>query len=108
MKQTFRLRESELRHMIGETVKRVLNEIGDTDKGQDALGQVHGRALRRAQMLGGKDAEARRLRKTAWDAAHKAYDEGEKNNISTGVGSTFDNAINTGYAKAENNKSNKR
>ena len=104
MKQTVKLTESELRNMIAESVKSVLNEIGDTDKGQDALGQVYGRALRRAQMLGDKGAEARRLRKIAHDAEDKAYSEGEKNNLFTGVFSKFDNAINTGYAKAKNNE----
>lgn len=78
MKQKVKLTESELRNMIAETVKSVLNEIGDTDKGQDALGQVYGRALRRAQMLGDKGAEARRLSKIAHDAEEKAYSEGEK------------------------------
>lgn len=101
MKQTVKLTESELRNMIAETVKSVLNEIGDTDKGQDALGQVYGRALRRAQMLGDKGAEARRLSKIAHDAEEKAYSEGEKNNLFTGVFSKFDSAINTGYAKGK-------
>ena len=104
MKQTVKLTESELRNMIAESVKSVLNEIGDTDKGQDALGQVYGRALRRAQMLGDKGAEARRLRKIANDAEDKAYSEGEKHNLFTGVFSKFDNSINTGYAKAKNNE----
>ena len=87
--------------MISESVKRVLNEIGDTDKGQDALGQVYGRALRRAHMLGDKGAVARKLRKIAYDARDKADSEGEKYNIYTGAFSKFDNAINTGYAKAK-------
>ena len=103
MKQTLKLRESELRRMIAESVKSVLNEIGDTDKGQDALGQVYGRALRRAQMLGDKGAASRKLRKIAHDAEDKAYSEREKYNLFTGF-SKFDNAINTGYAKAENNE----
>ena len=90
--------------MIAESVKSVLNEIGDTDKGQDAVGQVYGRALRRAQMLGDKGEEARRLSKIAHDAEDKAYSEGEKYNLFTGISSKFDNAINTGYAKAKNNE----
>lgn len=104
MKRTIKLRESELRRMIAESVKSVLNEIGDTDDGQDVLGQVYGRALRRAQMLGDKGAASRRLRKIANDAKDKAYSEGEKHNLYTGVFSTFDNAINTGYTKAKNNE----
>ena len=103
MKQTIKLRESELKRIISESVKSVLNEIGDTDKGQDALGQVYGRALRRAQMLGDKGAASRKLRKIAHDAEDKAYSEREKYNLFTGF-SKFDNAINTGYAKAENNE----
>ena len=42
MKQTIRLKESELRHMISESVKRVLNEIGDTEKFHDMLGMSDG------------------------------------------------------------------
>ena len=103
MKRTIKLRESELRRMIDESVKSVLNEIGDTDDGQDVLGQVYGRALRRAQMLGDKGAASRRLRKIAHDAEEKAYSEREKHNLVTGF-SKFDDGITTGYAKAKNNE----
>ena len=42
MKRTIRLTESELRHMISESVKKVLNEIGETDKFHDILGMSDG------------------------------------------------------------------
>ena len=40
-----RLTESQLRQMVAESVKSVLNEIGDTRRGQYALGQLGGRRL---------------------------------------------------------------
>ena len=98
MKRTIKLSESELRRMISESVKRVLNEIGDTDDGQNALGQVHGRAIARADHAPNKK-EAKKYNKIASDALHKAYDEGEKNNLYRGIGSPFDKGINIGYHK---------
>ena len=45
MKRTIRLRESELRHMIAESVKRVLRESGETDEVQEIwntqLDEIH-------------------------------------------------------------------
>lgn len=40
MKKTIRLNESEFRNMIGEAVKKIINEIGDTPKGQYMLGRL--------------------------------------------------------------------
>jgi len=90
--------ESYLHRIVKESVGKILNEIGDTDKGQDALGQVYGRAIKRANTLGG--SASRRLRKVAQDANDKAYSEAEKNglgNIHTGP---FDDGISKGYGKA--------
>lgn len=42
-KQVMRLTESDLHKVIKESVKRVLNEIGDTPKGQYALGALASR-----------------------------------------------------------------
>jgi hypothetical protein len=43
MKQRIRLTESKLRNLISESVRHCLNEIGDTHRGQYALGRVYGR-----------------------------------------------------------------
>lgn len=43
MKQVIRLTESDLHRMIKESVKEVLNEIGDTEKGQYMLGRLQAR-----------------------------------------------------------------
>ena len=42
-----RLSESQLKAMIAESVREVLNEIGDTTKGQFALGALDGRSYQR-------------------------------------------------------------
>ena len=47
MKQRIHLTEGQLNRIIKESVKNILNEIGDTPKGQFALGAVRGRALAR-------------------------------------------------------------
>ena len=104
MKRTIRLTESDLHRIVKESVNTVLNEIGDTEKGQDALGQVHGRAIAREVKLGKKGAVPRKLRKTARDASDKAYSEAKKNNLFIGIGSSFDKGISTGYHKAKTNE----
>lgn len=54
MKQVIRLTESDLHRVIKESVNKILNEIGDTKRGQFKLGRVTTKASRRAE-----DAEAR-------------------------------------------------
>lgn len=49
MKNTIKLTESELNKVIKESVNKILKEIGDTEKGQFALGAVRGRATARPQ-----------------------------------------------------------
>lgn len=43
MKQIIKLTESDLHKIIKESVKEVLNEIGDTEKGQYMLGRLQAR-----------------------------------------------------------------
>ena len=43
MKQIIRLTESDLHDIVMETVNKMLNEIGDTDKGQRLLGRLAAR-----------------------------------------------------------------
>ena len=52
-KKLIRLTESDLRRIVKESVNRVLNEIGDTPKGQYMLGRLQGR-----QMNNGKNKSA--------------------------------------------------
>ena len=47
MKQAIRLNESDLHKIVKEAVLKTLNEVGDTPKGQFALGAVQGRAMSR-------------------------------------------------------------
>ena len=104
-KKLIRLTESDLHRIVKESVHKIINEIGDTPKGQDALGQVYGRAIRRAQNIGDKGTVPRKLRNVARDAKDKAYSEADKNNLFAGIGSSFENGINTGYHKAKTNES---
>lgn len=83
-----------------------INEIGDTPKGQDALGQVHGRAIKRRQMLGDKGAISRKLNNTARDAQHKAYTQGKKHGFDIyDPNGSFDKGVSKGYQKAKTNES---
>jgi hypothetical protein len=61
MKKVIRLTEGDLHNIVKESVQRILNEIGDTPKGQFALGAVKGRSDSR-DFFGG------RASKTAQDA----------------------------------------
>ena len=49
-----KLTESKLKEIVAESVKRVLSEIGDTPKGQFALGAVKGRASARPRYQNSK------------------------------------------------------
>lgn len=42
-KKLIRLTEQDLHRIVKESVQKILNEIGDTEKGQFALGSVYGR-----------------------------------------------------------------
>ena len=46
-KQLIRLTENDLHNIIKETINEILKEIGETPKGQYALGAVRGRSLGR-------------------------------------------------------------
>lgn len=47
-KKLIRLTESDLHRIVKESVNKILNEIGDTERGQYALGAVQARAQNRA------------------------------------------------------------
>ena len=55
-KKLIRLTESDLHRIVRESVNKVLNEIGDTEKGQYALGAVQARAdMRKRNALNNKN-----------------------------------------------------
>lgn len=43
-RKTVKLTESKINRIVKESVYRILNEIGDTPKGQYMLGRLHGRS----------------------------------------------------------------
>ena len=49
MKQRIRLTESDLHRIVKEAVNKVLNEIGDTERGQYALGALAKRKQQRGE-----------------------------------------------------------
>ena len=50
MKKVIKLTEEDLRNIIKESVNKVLNEIGDTARGQYMLGRLQGRQMNQGQM----------------------------------------------------------
>ena len=59
MKQIIKLTEQDLHRIVNESVRRVLNEIGDTERGQYALGAVAARndsRMRNAYRQGAYDS----------------------------------------------------
>ena len=74
MKQVIRLTEGDLHKIIKESVHSILNEIGDTPKGNFALSAVQGRraAKRYRTNMGAKDnAENDRMINMAGDEQYK-------------------------------------
>ena len=79
-KKIIRLTESQLREMISESVKKMLNEIGDTNRGQYMLGRLHRRHNTDADYLSGVDSQARKFNKGNWEVFDQGYnDEGISN-----------------------------
>lgn len=79
-KKTLRLTESQLSKMISESVKKILNEIGDTNRGQYMLGRLHRKHNTDANYLSGVDSRARKYNNGNWDVFDQGYnDEGISN-----------------------------
>jgi len=98
-KKLIRLTESDLHKIVKESVNKIINEIGDTEKGQDALGQVRGRADKRSKLLGG--AMGNKYRKISHNAQEKAYSQGEKHGFDIyDPNGAYDKGISKGYEKA--------
>lgn len=75
MKETVNLNESQLRKVISECVKSVLQEIGDTEKGQFLLGKLSQRQMNRGE----EDAASAYARETRQNLHKNAYTEKERN-----------------------------
>lgn len=76
---TVKLSESQLRSMIAESVKGILNEIGDTPAGQWMLGRLAGRQRNRELGIDRKSEWSRssgKIKNTTTDAEKYASDNG--------------------------------
>lgn len=79
-KNIIRLTESQLKRVISESIKKMLNEIGDTNRGQYMLGRLHRRHNTDADLLSGVDSQARKFNKGNWEVFDQGYnDEGISN-----------------------------
>lgn len=79
-KKIIRLTESQLKRVISESIKKMLNEIGDTNRGQYMLGRLHRRHNTDADYLSGVDSQARKFNKGNWEVFDQGYnDEGISN-----------------------------
>lgn len=113
-KQVIRLTEQDLHNIIKESVKKALNEIGDTEKGQFALGAVRGRAQQRAHKgyasdkpnynkADKYDATSRLAGGTAQSEHDKAVQSGKDSQEGLEKGSKMRNAFQRGreYGKSK-------
>ncbi len=69
-KKLIRLTESDLHRIVKESVERILNEIGDTPKGQRALGALAQRHALRNPNYDARDTESKEAK--IYDYAKKA------------------------------------
>ena len=98
-KKLIGLTESDLHKIVKESVNKIINEIGDTEKGQDALAQARGRADKRNKLL--RRAMGNKYRKISHDAQEKAYSQGEKHGFDIyDPNGAYDKGISKGYEKA--------
>ena len=67
MKRTIRLKESELKKIIDESVRRVLKESGDTKRGSYLMGRAAQRDLRRGYMSNFNDKDDKASNKDAFN-----------------------------------------
>lgn len=98
MENKIKLTEAELKKIISESVKKVLSEIGDTPRGQYALGAVKGRAAARGRYQNSKFGGAKqqaKLNQTINNAADAAYNQ--RKNMDNNKYREMDNAEQRGY-----------
>ena len=70
MKKTVRLTESDLKQIVKESVSKIINEIGDTPKGQKALGALGMRHALRNPKYDARDSKSKEAK--IYDYAKKA------------------------------------
>ncbi len=98
-KEIIKLTESDLHKIIENSVKKYINEIGDTPKGNFALNAVRGRAVARPRYHNGKYGSVNdraKQAKIASDASDKAWDNYTKNH---NLGFHNEAGYNYGYSK---------
>ena len=98
MENKIKLTEAEIKKIISESVKKVLSEIGDTPRGQYALGAVKGRAAARGRYQNSKFGGAKqqaKLNQTINNAADAAYNQ--RKNMDNNKYREMDNAEQRGY-----------
>lgn len=113
-KVVYRITESDLHKIIEESVKKTLNEIGDTEKGQFTLGAVRGRAQQIAHKEYASDkpnynkadkydATSRLASGTAQSEYDKAVQSGKDSQEDLGKGKYMRNAFQRGreYGKSK-------
>ena len=95
-KKVIRMTESDLRNIVKESVGKVINEIGDTPKGQRALGALSMRHALRNPKYDARDTESKEAK--IYDYAKKARGEenGEKWDYAN---RKWDNPLHTEYEK---------
>ena len=71
MKRTIKLKESELKKIIDESVRRVLKESGDTKRGSYLMGRAGQRDLRRGYMSNFIDKDDKASHKDAFNQGMK-------------------------------------
>jgi len=107
-KKLIRLTESDLHRIVKESVNRIINEIGDTEKGQRALG-----ALTAAKFKGKKKGDWGEVAIKASDERDKASDKAAKRGYDENEpwsslmawhrkGASMSGAYNDGYQKQVN------
>lgn len=100
-KQVIRLTESDLHRVIKESVKRALNEIGDTERGQYALGAAQARRDFRQQQAYERNSKDMITPKRESDASYIISDYASKQRAKANGGDEFNKDYMDDYYKAK-------
>ena len=91
MTKIIKLTESDLHNIIKEAVNNILNEIGDTEKGQNVLGKLHAKKVNQGEKEDGDEIYdyAQKQREKSFKNSkddynkHKKYYDGYMSNMQT-------------------------
>lgn len=97
-KNRIRLTESQLHKVIKESVKKVLNEIGDTEKGQYALGALEARK----DNLAKQEYQKGNYRNDYGYQSSGVMAHAQQGRANANGGDEFDTSNADGYYKAKN------